>query len=104
MNFDGILIGLGAFLIIGILHPVVVKAEYYIGTRIWPFFLVSGVFCMALSVFIRSAVASALLGVLGFSLIWSIRELFEQVERVRKGWFPANPNKKDARCQRRADL
>ena len=26
--------------------------------------------------------------------IWSIKELFEQEERVKKGWFPENPKKK----------
>lgn len=44
MNFEGIIIGIGAFLIIGILHPVVIKAEYYIGKRIWPVFLIGGFF------------------------------------------------------------
>jgi len=36
MNFEGIIIGIGAFLIIGILHPVVIKAEYYIGRKFGP--------------------------------------------------------------------
>ena len=25
---------------------------------------------------------------------WSIKEVFEQRERVRKGWFPKNPKRK----------
>jgi len=29
------------------------------------------------------------------SCLWSILELFEQEERVKKGWFPKNPKKKD---------
>ncbi len=33
MNFAGILIGGAAFLIIGLFHPIVIKAEYYDGTR-----------------------------------------------------------------------
>ena len=28
INFDGLLIGIATFLIIGLFHPVVVKAEY----------------------------------------------------------------------------
>jgi hypothetical protein len=28
------------------------------------------------------------------SLFWSIKELHEQEERVRKNWFPANPKNK----------
>ncbi|MBP3386150.1 MAG: DUF4491 family protein [Candidatus Methanomethylophilaceae archaeon] len=40
-------------------------------------------------------VISIVLGVLAFSLFWSVKELFEQEERVRKGWYPSNPRKKD---------
>ena len=31
----GLFIGVCTFLIIGLFHPVVVKAEYYWGTRCW---------------------------------------------------------------------
>lgn len=41
MNYDGILVGAGAFLIIGLLHPVVVRAEYA-GKRFRPVFLAPG--------------------------------------------------------------
>ncbi|WP_374760603.1 DUF4491 family protein [Clostridium sporogenes] len=37
---------------------------------------------------------SVLLAVLGFSLFWSIGELRQQEERVKKGWFPKNLKKK----------
>ena len=33
MNYSGIYIGLGSFLFIGLLHPVVIKCEYYLGTK-----------------------------------------------------------------------
>lgn len=93
LYYDGILIGLGAFLIIGLLHPVVIRAEYHFGAGIWPAFLAAGAACVAGSLFARSVLASALLSVLGFALLWSIRELFEQEQRVRKGWFPQNPRR-----------
>ena len=93
MNFQGILIGAAAFIIIGVFHPVVIKAEYHFGTRSWPLFLVVGAVTLILSVFMESTLWSAILGVFGFSSLWSIRELFEQEERVKKGWFPANPNR-----------
>lgn len=93
MNFIGITIGVITFLIIGVLHPVVIKAEYYFGTKVWPVFLVSGLLCIGLSLFFMNLALSSLLAVLGFSLLWGIRELFEQKERVKKGWFPNNPNK-----------
>ncbi len=93
MTVEGILIGAGAFVIIGLLHPVVIHGEYHFGKAIWPVFLVLGLICAAVSLFVASTVVSALLAVLGFSFLWSIRELFEQEERVRKGWFPKNPRR-----------
>lgn len=93
MNFEGIIVGVGAFLIIGILHPVVIKAEYYWSKGIWPLFLVGGLGCIVLSLVIEVFVLSGLCAVLGFSLLWSIRELFEQEQRVREGRYPANPKR-----------
>lgn len=93
MNYEGILIGVGAFVIIGALHPVVIKAEYHFGKRVWPVFLVVGFACCAASLWLPGVVLPALAAVLGCSLLWSIRELHEQEERVRKGWFPENPNR-----------
>ncbi|WP_313152351.1 DUF4491 family protein [Lacrimispora sp.] len=94
MNYDGILIGIGTFLIIGLLHPVVIKSEYYFGGKIWPVFLIAGVLCIGFSLTCAGRVLSALLAVLGFSLLWSIKELAEQKQRVEKGWFPKNPKRK----------
>lgn len=94
MYFEGVVIGAGAFLIIGVLHPVVIKTEYYFGSKAWPFFLIGGLIFIGLSIFTNITILSSLLAVLGFSLLWSIHELFEQVNRVKKGWFPSNPKKK----------
>ena len=44
---------------------------------------------------IHDLIASTVLGVLAFSLFWSIGELFEQVKRVQRGWFPRNPKRND---------
>lgn len=93
MNYQGIIIGFMAFLIIGIFHPIVIKTEYYFGKRVWPVFLVSGIVFIVLSLFVENVAISALIGITGFTLLWSIHELIEQEERVRKGWFPKNPNK-----------
>jgi hypothetical protein len=94
LNFTGILIGICAFLIIGLLHPVVIKAEYHFGTRVWPLFLIGGLVSVVFSLFITSIFLSTILSVLGFSLFWSILELFEQKKRVEKGWFPRKESKK----------
>lgn len=94
MNWEGLLIGVCTFLTIGLFHPVVVKCEYYTGTRFWWVFLVIGIGASGGSLFVESTFWAALLGVFGFSSLWTIKELFEQEERVRKGWFPKNPKRK----------
>lgn len=93
MNFNGILIGGAAFIIIGIFHPIVVKSEYHFGKRVWPAFLVLGLLCLALSTQISNTLGAAVAGIFGFASLWSIHEIIEQEERVRKGWFPANPKR-----------
>ena len=42
-HLSGLFIGICTFLIIGLFHPVVVKAEYYWGTKCWWIFLVLGI-------------------------------------------------------------
>lgn len=92
---QGPLLGLATFLIIGLFHPIVIKAEYYFGTRPWWIFLLVGVGGAVAALFIESIFWSALVAIVAFSSLWSIKELFEQKERVRKGWFPKNPRRND---------
>lgn len=87
-NLTGLAIGIATFLIIGIFHPLVIKGEYYFGVRIWWIFLLMGIAAIALSVWVGNILFSTLLAVWGASSLWSIGELFEQRERVAKGWFP----------------
>lgn len=93
MNFTGIIIGGSVFLMIGIFHPIVIKAEYYYSTKCWPIFALVGLLTLIGSILISSTVWSVLLGSFAFSCFWSILELFEQKKRVEKGWFPKNPNR-----------
>lgn len=95
MFFDGIIIAVVTFFMIGLFHPIVIKAEYYWGVRCWPVFAVVGVSMLVLSLFLSDVLWSAMAGVLGCSALWSILELFEQRKRVRRGWFPMNPKRKD---------
>ena len=93
LNGSGILIGLASFLLIGLFHPIVIKGEYYFSDRVWPFFLVGGLaFCTA-SLFTEDPTLSAILGVAGFTSLWSIHELKQQTKRVERGWFPRNPKR-----------
>ncbi len=95
MNLEGIILGLAAFLCIGLFHPIVIKAEYHFGTRCWWLFALVGLTALTLSLFTESTYLSVLLGVFAFSCFWSIHELFEQKKRVKKGWFPRNPKRND---------
>ncbi len=94
MYFTGITIAVSTFLIIGMCHPLVIKTEYYTGTRFWWVFLIGGLAAIIGALFIEDIFVSSLLGVVGASLLWSIGELFEQKKRVKKGWFPMNPKRK----------
>jgi len=95
ISFTGIITGLVTFLIIGLFHPLVIKGEYYFGVKCWVAFLVLGIITGILSLIVPNLYCSIILGVIAFSAFWSIFEVFEQRERVRKGWFPKNPNRKD---------
>ena len=93
MHVEGLLIGVFAFLIIGLFHPIVIKTEYHFGTKAWVWFLLAGIVAAVIALFVSNVMLSAMLAVLAFSCFWSIWELFEQRERVRKGWFPRNPKR-----------
>lgn len=89
----GILIGLCSFIIIGLFHPIVIKAEYYFTKRIYPLFIAVGMIALLIAFYIGNFFLSALFGVIGFSCFWSVKELFEQEKRVERGWFPKNPKR-----------
>lgn len=91
MNYTGIIVGLATFLIIGIFHPIVIKAKYYLGVKCWWIFMLAGIVLGVLSLTSEGLIVSSLLGVTAFSSFWSILELKQQKKRVRKGWFPEGP-------------
>lgn len=95
MYFSGIIIAVSCFLIIGIFHPIVIKTEFYTGTKFWWMFLIVGIISLVSAIFIKDSLISAILGIFGASALWSIKELFEQRERVKKGWFPMNHKRKN---------
>ena len=93
MNSAGLILGLAAFFSIGVFHPIVIKAEYYFGKECWWVFALAGAVCNVVALFMNNVIASAVVGVFGFSAFWSILELYKQEKRVQKGWFPSNPNR-----------
>ncbi|ERI89248.1 hypothetical protein HMPREF1981_00038 [Bacteroides pyogenes F0041] len=93
-HLAGLFIGICTFLIIGLFHPLVVKAEYYWGTKCWWIFLIGGFIGVIASLSVSNVIISSLLGVFAFSSFWTIKEVFDQEKRVKKGWFPKNPKRK----------
>ena len=102
LHFTGIIIAVSTFLIIGLCHPLVIKQEYYSGTKYWWTYLLVGIVCIAVAFIApnwfeseRVGIAvSTILGVTGASFLWGIGELFAQKKRVQKGWFPMNPKRR----------
>jgi hypothetical protein len=50
--------------------------------------LLLGIACAVAAIWVHNVFFSSLLGVCAFSSFWSILEIFQQRERVNKGWFP----------------
>ena len=96
LHFEGLIIAISSFFIIGVFHPIVIKAEYYFGTRIWPVFAIFGTVILGIDLFIQNAILQAIFGVLGCTFFWSIYELFHQKKRVERGGFPNAPRQR--RC------
>lgn len=92
-RITGLIIGVCTFLIIGLFHPLVIKGEYYFGTKCKWWFLVLGIVGIIASIMVANIFWSSLIGVVAFSSFWSIKEVGEQEERVHKGWFPRNPKR-----------
>ena len=95
VNIEGLVLGASAFLCIGMFHPLVIKAEYHFGVKIWWAFLIAGIVAVCGSLFVENTYLSAFLGIFAFSAFWGIGEVFKQRQRVLKGWFPKNPKRKD---------
>ena len=102
MHYSGLLIGLLTFVIIGLFHPIVIKAEYYFGTGCWWFFLLLALGAAAASLCAQHIVVSSVCGILAFSAAWSILELFQQKKRVERGWFPRNEARERKRQEKLA--
>lgn len=104
MNYEGILLGAGAFLCIGFFHPLVIKAEYYFGIKSWWAFLIVGVLAAGGSLFVDNIYLSIFMGIFSFSALWGIGEVLHQEKRVLKGWFPENPKRHEYYEQKRKEL
>jgi hypothetical protein len=93
MNFSGILIGFFTLVAIGFGFFWVIKLEYYFGARIWKGVAGVGVLVSAASAFIPNPVLSAVVGILGGTVVWGAFELPDQEKRVAAGMFKKNPKR-----------
>ncbi|NPA68269.1 MAG: DUF4491 family protein [Chlorobi bacterium] len=92
MNWEGLLLGFSAFLIIGLCHPLVAKLEYYKGKKSWYLLFFPGLAFLIIS-FFTGETLSVIFGIIAFALFWSTIEIFKQHERVLKGQAKRNPNR-----------
>lgn len=70
------------------------KSGVLLGNEMLVDILLLGIAGVVAALLVREVMWSSLLGVFAFSSFWTIKEVFEQEERVRKGWFPKNPKRK----------
>ena len=96
MNFLGLTLGLATLLIIGLGFVWVIRGEFYLGYLWWPYMMGLGILLIIASMIVASIWGSALMGILGASIIWSSTELKEQAVRAEIGWYPFNPVQKPA--------
>lgn len=91
-NWQGLLLGFGAFIMIGVFHPVVTKMEYFLGRESWFMLFFPGLGFLIGSFFL-GPVLSIVAGCLAFSMFWSTLEIFLQHQRVLKGRAKKNPKR-----------
>ena len=93
MNTTGIIFAIFTVLAIGIGFVWVIKLEYHVGAHVAKIVALVGIGTIFISLFMPGFWVSAIVGVLGGTIVWGSTELPDQEERVKKGIFPANPRK-----------
>lgn len=93
LNYCGLIIGGFTFVTIGLGFLWVIKLEYFIGAHIAKPVGIIGFLVVTGSLFLSNFWVSALVGILGGTIIWGATELPDQQKRVEDGIFKANPNK-----------
>lgn len=95
MNLFGLTLGVIMVLVIGLSHILIIKGEYYWGTKWWPWLMTAGLAFLIASLLVKNDFLSGGFGIISFCMFWGIQELFKQKQRVGRGWFPKNPNRKE---------
>ncbi len=95
LNFDGLAAGAATFAIIWLTRYACIMGEYHFGRIFRYVFLILGIAGAVVSILISHLLLSAIFSIFGFANLWGIHEVIEQEERVRKGWYPRKPPKKE---------
>lgn len=95
MNMFGLWIGLATLLIIGMGFVWVIRGERFFGFLWWPYILGLGLLLVIGSLGIPSTWGSAVVGIVGASLVWGSTELKDQAIRAELGWYPFHQRKID---------
>jgi hypothetical protein len=93
MNWFGLLLGITTLFVVGLGFFWVIRGERFFGLLWWPYVIGLGLLLIGASLFVTSSWGSALLGVLGASLVWGATELKEQAIRAELGWAPFRSKK-----------
>ena len=93
-RLTGLTVGIFTFLIIGLFHPLVIKAEYWFGTRSWWMFLVLGIAAAALSVCVEGGWCFRYFSASSRSLRSGYPRSFPAAGTCAQGVVPENPRRK----------
>lgn len=93
VNLFGLLIGVVTLFIFGLGFVWVIYGERYFSYQWWPYVVVAGLLITGTSLLIQQDFLSALVGILGASLIWGATELKAMAVRSELGWFRFRGNK-----------
>ena len=71
----------------------VIRLEYLVGAYVWKRIAAFGVAVCLLALVMPSFLVSAVVGIIGGSIVWGAMEMPHQEERVDHGLFRAHPNR-----------
>ena len=91
LNLEGIAVGGASLLVIGAFHPLVIWCEYHFSQKIWPLFLLCGLICLGLALFVQGLLYPFGTCGCGFSLEHPGTERTSAAGNA--GWFPKNPKR-----------
>jgi hypothetical protein len=94
LNILGIVCAIATFGSVWLGHVAVRRIEFHAPTLLLPILSTLGLGLVAeiAAVLLTDSSASAVLGILGMTLLWDSFEFIRQERRIRKGFAPANPN------------